>query len=150
MNKVNLTGRITSNPELRQTQNGTSVTQFTLAVSRPYQKDKQQESDFISVVAWRGTAEYICRNFHKGDPMEVCGTLRTRSYDDKRYPDVKHYVTEVYADDVNYTVQNKNSNSNGNSGGNGVNSKGINPTVDMTDLDYDEFEEVIGDGDLPF
>ena len=139
MNKVNLTGRITAEPELRQTQSGASVVQFTLAVSRPYQKDKQQESDFISVVAWRNTAEFVSRNFHKGDPMEVCGTLRTRSYDDRKYPEVKHYVTEVVADSVSYTVQNKHESS-----GSGAYNSG------SSGIDFSNFEEVTGDGELPF
>ena len=103
INKVILMGRLTSDPELRQTPNGVSTCQFTVAVTRGYtSQNGERQSDFINVVAWRQTAEFVCRYFNKGRLILVEGELRTRTYDDKRYPDVRHYVTEVFADNVSF------------------------------------------------
>lgn len=136
LNKTILCGRLTANAELRQTQNGKSVVSFTLAVDRPYQKDKETEADFISCVAWGNTAEFIGRNFQKGSPMIVEGALRTRTYEDKNYPNVKHYATEVLVGEVNFVPKSSGQNSAGNN------------SVVLGNLD--EFEEVIGDGKMPF
>lgn len=78
-----LTGRMVQKPELKSTQNGVSVTSFTLAVARPYVKDRDPETDFINCVAWRNTAEFICRNFDKGNMLGVQGSFQMRKYDDK-------------------------------------------------------------------
>lgn len=102
INKVLLMGRLTADPELRQTPNGVSNCQITVAVDRNYSSNGEKQTDFITVVAWRQTAEFICKYFSKGKMIIVEGALRTRSYDDKRYPDVKHYVMEVYADNVQF------------------------------------------------
>ena len=98
MNRVCLMGRLTSDPELRQSVNGISSCSFSVAVDRGY-KDQNggRQVDFISCTAWRQTAEFICRYFSKGKMIGIEGVIRTRNYDDKRYPDVKHYVTEVLA-----------------------------------------------------
>ena len=69
LNKVILVGRLTADPELKITQGGISVTSFTVAVNRPYSKDGQQTADFISVVAWRQSAEFITKHFHKGNSI---------------------------------------------------------------------------------
>lgn len=103
LNKVILMGRLTADPELKQTPNGVSTCQITVAVNRNYAAQGQErQADFINVVAWRQTAEFISKYFSKGKMIIVEGSLRTRTYDDKRYPDVKHYVTEVYADNVRF------------------------------------------------
>ena len=103
LNKVILMGRLTADPELKQTPNGVSTCQITVAVNRNYAAQGQErQADFINVVAWRQTAEFISKYFSKGKMIIVEGSLRTRNYDDKRYPDVKHYVTEVYADNVSF------------------------------------------------
>lgn len=103
LNKVIIMGRLTADPELRQTPNGVSTCQITVAVNRNYAAQGQErQTDFITVVAWRQTAEFISRYFAKGKMIIVEGSLRTRTYDDKRYPDVRHYVTEVYADNVSF------------------------------------------------
>ena len=143
MNKVIEIGRLTADPELRQTQNGNMVTQFTVAVNRPYKKDREQEADFISCVAWSGTAEFISKYFSKGDPIVIEGALRTRSYDDRRYPDVKHYVTEVLVDKVEFAPSSKEK------------SSGYKPAPAPQPPasavgDLSDFEEVISDSDLPF
>ena len=96
-------GRLTADPELRQTQSGVSSCNITVAVQRDFTDGSgERQSDFISVVAWRQTAEFICKYFGKGNMIAIEGQLRTRTYDDKRYPDVKHYVTEVCADKVSF------------------------------------------------
>lgn len=80
-NKVVLVGRLTDKAELRQTANGTSVANFTLAVDRGYGEEKQ--TDFIQVVAWKGTAETIAKFCDKGSQILVCGQLQTRKWEDK-------------------------------------------------------------------
>ena len=103
LNKVIIMGRLTADPELKQTPSGVNTCQITVAVNRNYAAQGQErQTDFINVVAWRQTAEFISKYFSKGKMIIVEGSLRTRTYDDKRYPDVKHYVTEVYADNVSF------------------------------------------------
>lgn len=93
INSVNLTGRITRDIELRYTQNGTAVANFTLAVNRIFKKDGQPEADFISCVAWAKTAELLSQYTSKGDLIGVTGRLETRNYEDKDGKTV--YVTET-------------------------------------------------------
>ena len=96
-------GRLTADPELKQTQSGVFTCTVNLAVQRDYSDGNgERQTDFICVVAWRQTAEFLCKYFRKGSMIAVVGELRTRTYNDKRYPDVKHYVTEVYADKVSF------------------------------------------------
>lgn len=145
-------GRLTSDPELRQTPNGVSTCQFTVAVTRGYtSQNGERQSDFINVVAWRQTAEFVCRYFNKGRLILVEGELRTRTYDDKRYPDVRHYVTEVFADNVSFGE------TKGSAGGGyqqqtpqqpAYQQSAPAPAVSVGDLS--DFEEVISDSDLPF
>ena len=81
MNVITLMGRITADPELKTTNNGVSVTSFTLAVDRGYTpKGQEKQTDFINCVAWRNTAEFITKYFHKGSRMAVKGELQTRKY----------------------------------------------------------------------
>ena len=101
-NKVILMGRLTANPELKQTNTSVSVTTFTIAVDRRFARggEGQQTADFITVVAWRQTAEFICRYFKKGRPILVCGSLQTRTWTDQQGG--KRYATEVVADEVSF------------------------------------------------
>lgn len=104
LNRVIIMGRLTADPELRQTQSGVATCRFTVAVDRSFVKQgEERQADFITVVAWRQTAEFVSRYFSKGRMIAVEGNLRTSTYPDKRYPDVTHYVTEVYADQVHFT-----------------------------------------------
>ena len=80
MNSINLMGRLTAEPELKATRSGTSVTSFTIAVERGCGDKK---TDFIPCVAWRQTAEFITRYFHKGNRIAVTGALHTRPYTDR-------------------------------------------------------------------
>jgi len=165
LNKVIIMGRLTADPELRQTPSGVSTCQFTVAVERNFTpQGGERQSDFITVVAWRQTAEFASRYFAKGRMICVEGNLRTRTYDDKRYPEVRHYVTEVYADNVYFTGEKAQQQGSGNYApqqfaqpqysqpapqyaqqGQPQQSA---PAVSFGDLG--DFEEVIGDGDLPF
>lgn len=85
LNTVILMGRLTADPELRTTQSGVSVASFTLAVERDYraQGSDRRETDFIDIVAWRNTADFVCRYFQKGQMAAVHGRLQVRSYQDK-------------------------------------------------------------------
>lgn len=83
LNKVFLQGRLTKDPELRQTQNGVSVTTFTLAVERDFKSNGQKETDFINCSAWRQTAEFLSRYFGKGRMVLLEGRIEVRPYQDK-------------------------------------------------------------------
>ncbi|MBR4223918.1 MAG: single-stranded DNA-binding protein [Oscillospiraceae bacterium] len=103
INQVILMGRLTADPELRQTQSGVPTCRFTVAITRAFaDKNGERQSDFITCVAWRQTAEFIHRNFSKGRLILVEGDLRSGSYDDRNHPDVKHYTTEVYVNNVGF------------------------------------------------
>ena len=83
LNHVILQGRLTKDPELRQTQNGVSVTTFTLAVERDFKSNGQKETDFINCSAWRQTAEFLARYFGKGRMVILEGRIEVRPYQDK-------------------------------------------------------------------
>lgn len=98
-NKVILMGRLTSDPELKQSQSGVSVTSFSLAVDRRYTKEGQEkQTDFITIVAWRGTAEFISKYFRKGSSICIAGSIQTRSWKDSNGNN--RYTTEVVADEA--------------------------------------------------
>lgn len=105
MNKIVLMGRLTADPELRQTQTGLAVIRFTVAVNRRFANKQtgEREADFISCTAWKQTAEFISRYFKKGSMICVEGELRTGSYQDKNHPDVTHYTTDVLVSNVEFT-----------------------------------------------
>lgn len=104
MNKVIITGRLTADPELRQTQSGIASCRFTVAVDRKFtdKETGERQADFITCVAWRQTAEFLSKYFNKGKMICVEGNLRTGSYQDKNHEDVMHYTTEVYVDNVEF------------------------------------------------
>ena len=102
-NKVILIGNMVADPELKQTQGGLSVTSFNIAVNRRFKSESgQQECDFITVVAWRQQAEFVCKYFKKGKPILVCGQLQTRSWNDNQGQ--KRYATEVVAEEVSFVA----------------------------------------------
>lgn len=100
LNKVILMGRLTADPELRQTPNNIATCRFSVAVDRPYQKDAERQADFINVVVWRQTAEFVSKYFSKGKMIIVEGSLRNNNYTDKN--GVKHYGMDVVADNVSF------------------------------------------------
>ncbi len=120
LNKVILMGRLTRAPELRHTQSNIPVVSFTLAVDRGYKKDTSSTAsgspshqgegyasvDFINIVAWRGTAEFISKWFSKGQLVAVSGMLQTRTYEDRAGN--KRTATEVVADEVYFAESKRN------------------------------------------
>lgn len=104
LNKVIIGGRLTSDPELKSTQSGVAVTSFSIAVDRKTAKDAEKKTDFISVIAWRGTAEFITKYFRKGSSICIAGNIQTRSWETQ--DGSKRYATEVIADEA-YFVESK-------------------------------------------
>lgn len=101
LNVAVVMGRITADPELRHTPSDAAVTSFTLAIDRSYVKSgTERQTDFIDIVAWRGTAEFICRYFRKGQMMAVHGSIQTRTYTDK--DGHKRKAFEIVATDVSF------------------------------------------------
>ncbi len=150
-NKVILGGRLTADPELKQTQSGIPVCSFSIAVNRRFQSkssDSQgQQTDFINVVAWRQQAEFVTRYFRKGSSICIVGQIQTRSWTDNQ--NQKRYATDVVADEIQF-----------------VDSKGDGPSAQSTASAYTpdsyapsfstqqeaapKFEEMSNDDDLPF
>ena len=107
-NKVILMGRIVNDLELKTTPSGTSVLSFRIAVDRKYQvKGEERKSDFINIVAWRSSAEFISRYFSKGRMILIDGELQTRSYQDKNGNTA--YITEVLVEQATFTGETKKS-----------------------------------------
>ncbi len=110
MNKVILVGRLTADPELRQTPQGVSVTRFTVAVDRRFRREGGQQADFITCVAWRQQAEFICRYFNKGKLIGLDGSIQTSSWEKDG---VRQYSTEVSVDNVEFVGPKTEGSSNG-------------------------------------
>jgi single-strand DNA-binding protein len=137
-NKAILGGRMAVEPELKTTPNGVQFTSFTVAVNRRYTGASKQErqTDFINIVAWRNTAEFVVRYFRKGSSICVVGSIQVRSWTDQNGQ--KRYATEVVADEVNF-VDSK--------------SESAAPAQPATYGEYQQatnFEEVPDGEDLPF
>ena len=150
-NKVILIGNMTADPELKQTTSGTSVCSFSIAVNRRFAKadQGQQNVDFINIVTWRQSAEFVCRYFKKGNPILVCGQLQTRSWTDNQGQ--KRYATEVVADEVSFgapSASNQNSGESRPQGQSYTPSAYGNPSFNSTGSA--DFEEIPGDESLPF
>lgn len=102
LNNVSLMGRLTDTPELRKTTSGLSVTSFTVAVGRSFtSKSGERQTDFIDVVAWRQTAEFVCKYFKKGQMIALKGSIQVRTYQDKEGNNRK--ATEILAENVYFT-----------------------------------------------
>jgi single-strand DNA-binding protein len=153
LNRVILIGRLTRDPELRYTPAGVAVTQFTLAVDRPFSNSqtKEREADFINIVTWRQLAETCANYLRKGRLAAVEGRIQIRNYDNNEGRKV--YVTEVVADNVRFLESSGSGNreegtgtSSGNSGGNrnGGSREQQDPFID------DGKPIDISDDDLPF
>ena len=149
LNKVILCGRLTADPELRQTNSGIAVVRFTLAVNRRTSRNAdgsqaQPQADFISVVAWRERAEFISRYFRKGSALCVTGSIQTSSWQDQQGQ--KRYATEVVADEAMF-VDSKNES--GAAGGQ-YNTDSYNAPSYSSPASAPNFEELKTDDDLPF
>ena len=129
MNVAAIMGRLTADPELKHTPNGIAVTSFFVAVNR---RTKDRQADFIDVVAWRGTAEFVCKYFRKGQMIAVKGSIQTRNYTDR--DGNKRSATEVLAENAEFCESKKE-----------PQPVGISDSSEISD----EYEEILG-GDLPF
>jgi len=155
MNKVVLIGRLTKDPELRYTpSNNTSVCQFTVAVDRRFKSEGQPQADFIQIVAWRQTAEFVAKYFTKGSRIAITGSIQTRTWDDNSGN--RRYITEVVADEVEFCESKR---QDGNNQGNMQ--QGYSGNVDRTQQTYaapqsagpDSFDEgyfAVDDEGIPF
>ncbi len=132
-NKAILGGRLTADPELKQTPQGAAVTSFAIAVNR---KGKDATTDFINCVAWRQTAEFINRFFKKGSSICVTGSIQVRTWNDQQ--NNKRYATEVVVDEA-FFVDSK---------ADGVQGAYDEPAFQTSQAP--KFEEVASDDDLPF
>ena len=149
LNKVVLCGRLTADPELKQTGSGVAVVSFTLAINRRYQSKasdagQQQQADFISVVAWRQTAEFITRYFKKGSALCVTGSIQTRTWQDSQGQ--KRYATEVVADDAMFVDSKTDGGAAGQFAPDAYNA----PSYASAPAQTPKFEEIKADEDLPF
>lgn len=132
LNKTILGGRIATDMELKQTQSGVPVCQFQLAVNRRFSKEGEQNTDFISIVAWKNTAEFISKYFRKGSSICIVGSIQKRNWTDNNGQ--KRYTTEVIADEAMF-----------------VDSKNDGGTAQQTVTNEPKFEEVNAEEDgLPF
>lgn len=130
-NKVIIGGRLTADVELKQTQSGISVTAFSIAVNR---KGKEAQTDFIDVVAWRQTAEFISKYFKKGSSICIVGTLQKREWTDNKGQ--KRYATEVIAEEASF-VDSKNDST-------------FSDQPAFTAASESNFEDIADGDDLPF
>jgi len=145
MNKVVLMGRLTRDPEVRYTQtNNTLVASFSLAVNRRFARQgEERQADFINIVAWSKTGEFCSKYFKKGQQVGVIGRIQTRTWEDENK--VKHYATEVVAEEAYFADSKRDSY---NSGEGFENNFGN--TMPGANNDSNSDFEVSSDDDLPF
>ncbi len=158
LNKAILIGNLTADPELKQTPSGVSVCSFSIGVTRRF-KDASgnYQSDFINIVAWRNTAEFISKYFRKGRPICIVGSIQSRSYTDQQGN--KRYVTEVVADEASF-VDSKSDSQGANPAFAGMGDAGATPyyapqnaapaAQPAAQPAAPKFEDIDGDEDLPF
>ena len=149
LNKVILVGRLTAEPELKQTPSGVSVIRFTVAVNRRRTRNaeqSEQQADFITVTAWRQTAEFISKYFRKGSAICITGSIQTSSWTDQQGQ--KRYSTEVVVDDAMFVDSR---NENGDMGAAyATDAYGSAPSYSSNAGAAPNFEEHNTDDDLPF
>ena len=135
MNKTILLGRLTKEPDVKITQaNDTKIAKFTLAVDRRYAKEgEEKQTDFITIIAFSKLAEFVEKYLHKGTQICLCGRIQTRVWTDN--DSIKHYVTEIIAEEINFAGSKKDNENNDE------------PTVDT---ENQEDKEISSDDDLPF
>lgn len=171
MNKVILMGRLTADPELRQTPSGVSSCSFSVAVNRKFvnKQTGERQADFIRCIAWRQTAEFINRYFNKGSMICVEGELRQDNYQDRNHPDVMHYSYTVQVDNVEFAGSKSESGTNGgynnnnaysapsqnnyNNNNNSAPQQSSAPNNNNDSMSYgslNDYEEILSDGDVPF
>ena len=145
LNNAVIMGRLVAEPELRTTGSGISVTSITVAVDRKFTKQgEERQADFIDVIAWRQTAEFICKYFRKGSMMAIQGYIQTRMYEDKNGN--KRKAVEIVADNVSFCGS-KNDNATPPALSAPQTNMSANINVSGDDEDY---QEIPDDDDLPF
>ena len=139
-NLVVLTGRLTADPELKTTQSGISVTSFSVAVNRPYRTGEGQQTDFMNVVAWRKTAEFIAKYFKKGNMIGIEGSIQTRKYTDKNGNNRTAF--EVVVNNAQFVESKRDS----------AASQGGEQPASFSNAGADDFSDLsdVSDDDLPF
>ena len=139
-NLVVLTGRLTADPELKSTPNGISVTSFSIAVSRRYRAGEETQADFINIVAWRQTAEFVSKYFKKGSMIGIEGSIQTRKYVDKNGNNRTAF--EVVANNVQFVESKRD----------GASAPvGMDEPASFSNIEANDFTEIGGaDDDLPF
>lgn len=143
-NLVVLSGRLTADPELKNTTNGVPVCNFSIAVDRRYKQGEERQADFINIVAWRGAAEFVSKYFTKGSMIGIEGAIQTRKYQDK---DGKNRTAfEVVANNVQFVESKR---PQGNEEGNSIPAPENDPLLDLKDK-LEGFEQMSDDEDLPF
>ena len=156
LNKVILAGRITADPELKQTPSGVSLVTFSLAVNRRFAsrdgQNQQPEADFFRITAWRSTAEFIAKYFRKGSAICICGSIQNRTWTDQNGQ--RRYMTDIIAEEANF-VESRNA-QDGMPGMPGMAGMGA-PDAYSTPAysspahtSAPKFEEIKTDDDLPF
>ncbi len=152
LNIIALMGRLVADPELRHTPNGIATCTFRIAVDRSFvRQGEERKADFIDIVVWRTTAEFVCKYFHKGSLIAVNGSLQSRSYEDKNGN--KRTVFEVVADNVHFAGSKDSSNSyaNSNNSNNMDNMRNEVPAPSgFSAGSSDDFSVVSDSDDLPF
>ena len=138
LNVIALMGRLVADPELRHTPNGIATCTFRIAVDRTYQpKGQEKQTDFINIVTWRSTAEFVSRYFRKGQLVAVQGSIQTGQYTDR--DGNKRTAFDVVADNVFFAEKKAES-------GETKQGAGYDHSPDI----QGDFEEIIGDESLPF
>lgn len=137
-NLVVLTGRLTADPELKTTQNGTLVTSFSIAVNRSYRSGEERQTDFINIVAWSQRAEFITKYFKKGSLIGIEGSIQTRRYQDKNGNNRTAF--EVVVNNVQFVESKRDS------------AAPISESTSFSNADVNDFADLgdASDDDLPF
>ena len=142
MNVVVLVGRLTDNPELRKTNSDISVTRFSIAVDRQFKSGEERQADFINIVAWRQSAEFVSKYFRKGQLVAVDGSIQTRRYQDKEGNNRTAF--EVVANNVHFAEPKRDS-------APARDDAGFSPApAAFSNTDSGDFAEIATDEDLPF
>ena len=150
LNVVCLMGRLVADPELRHTQSQIPVTSFRIAVDRTYQPKgaEQRQADFLDIVAWRNTAEFVCRYFRKGQLVAIQGSIQTRKYTDK--DGNNRTAFEIVADNAFFAEPKRDGVSSGPRYDSQVPPHFTEAAPAFSTANAGDFEEIVGDDDLPF
>ncbi len=147
LNNAVIMGRLVADPELRTTGSGISVTSFTVAVDRRFNRQgEDRQADFIDIIAWRQTAEFVCKYFRKGSMIAIQGYIQTRMYEDKNGN--KRKAVEIVADNVSFCGS-KNESNTGSSFTRDDSFMNAQPAPSYSTADEGDFKEIPED-DLPF